>query len=175
MFISFFSQSQPKVFSAGLDIMEMYGKSPERCGVFWKAVQEMWLKLYSSNMVTVAAINVRINPTCLSHFACLSNTWSKCPACFSSPQGSSPAGGCLMSLTCDYRIMADNPRYSIGLNETQLGIVAPFWSGMIHLQLTAVMVLFIMIAFVVRMSQTAAILAQWHVITCDRPCFCLQV
>jgi len=92
------TSSQPKVFSAGLDIMEMYGKSPESCGVFWKAVQEMWLKLYSSNMITIAAIN-----------------------------GSSPAGGCLMSLTCDYRIMADNPRYSIGLNETQLGIVAPFW------------------------------------------------
>uniref|UniRef100_A0A4W6FMN2 Enoyl-CoA delta isomerase 1, mitochondrial n=1 Tax=Lates calcarifer TaxID=8187 RepID=A0A4W6FMN2_LATCA len=90
--------SQPKVFSARLDIMEMYGKSPERCGEFWRAVQEMWLKLYSSDMVTIAAIN-----------------------------GSSPAGGCLMSLTCDYRIMADNPRYSIGLNETQLGIVAPFW------------------------------------------------
>ncbi|XP_040918757.1 enoyl-CoA delta isomerase 1, mitochondrial [Toxotes jaculatrix] len=92
------TSSQPKVFSAGLDIMEMYGKSPERCGEFWRAVQEMWLKMYSSNMVTIAAIN-----------------------------GSSPAGGCLMSLTCDYRIMADNPRYSIGLNETQLGIVAPFW------------------------------------------------
>lgn len=92
------TSSQPKVFSAGLDIMEMYGKSPERCGEFWKAVQEMWLKLYSSNMVTIAAIN-----------------------------GSSPAGGCLMSISCDYRIMADNPRYSIGLNETQLGIVAPFW------------------------------------------------
>lgn len=92
------TSSQPKVFSAGLDIMEMYGTSPERCGEFWRAVQEMWLKIYSSNMVTIAAIN-----------------------------GSSPAGGCLMSLTCDYRIMADNPRYSIGLNETQLGIVAPFW------------------------------------------------
>ncbi|KAM4535146.1 enoyl-CoA delta isomerase 1, mitochondrial [Fundulus diaphanus] len=92
------TSSQPKVFSAGLDILEMYGKSPERCGEFWKAVQEMWLKLYGSNMTTIAAIN-----------------------------GSSPAGGCLMSLTCDYRIMADNPRYSIGLNETQLGIVAPFW------------------------------------------------
>lgn len=51
-------QRQPKVFSAGLDILEMYGKSPERCGEFWKAVQEMWLKLYSSNMVTIAAINV---------------------------------------------------------------------------------------------------------------------
>ncbi|TNM97534.1 hypothetical protein fugu_015690 [Takifugu bimaculatus] len=92
------TSGQPKVFSAGLDIMEMYGKSPERCGEFWRAVQEMWLKLYSSNMVIIAAIN-----------------------------GSSPAGGCLMSMTCDYRIMADNPRYSIGLNETQLGIVAPFW------------------------------------------------
>ncbi|XP_061892433.1 enoyl-CoA delta isomerase 1, mitochondrial isoform X1 [Entelurus aequoreus] len=92
------TSSLPKVFSAGLDIMEMYGKSPESCGEFWKAVQEMWLKLYSSNMVTIAAIN-----------------------------GSSPAGGCLMSITCDYRIMVDNPRYSIGLNETQLGIVAPFW------------------------------------------------
>ncbi|KAM8724012.1 enoyl-CoA delta isomerase 1, mitochondrial [Acanthopagrus schlegelii] len=92
------TSSQPRVFSAGLDIMEMYQKSPERCAEFWRAVQEMWLKLYGSNMVVIAAIN-----------------------------GSSPAGGCLMSLTCDYRIMADNPRYSIGLNETQLGIVAPFW------------------------------------------------
>ncbi|KAJ8366844.1 hypothetical protein AAFF_G00338790, partial [Aldrovandia affinis] len=88
----------PKIFSAGLDIMEMYGKSPERCGEFWKAVQEMWLKIYGSNMVTIAAIN-----------------------------GNSPAGGCLMALACDYRIMAENPRYSIGLNEAKLGIVAPFW------------------------------------------------
>lgn len=92
------TSSLPKVFSAGLDILEMYGTSPERCGEFWRAVQEMWLKMYKSNMVTVAAIN-----------------------------GSSPAGGCLLSLTADYRIMADNPRYSIGLNETLLGIVAPFW------------------------------------------------
>ncbi|XP_028841253.1 enoyl-CoA delta isomerase 1, mitochondrial-like isoform X2 [Denticeps clupeoides] len=88
----------PKIFSAGLDITEMYGKGPEHAAVFWRAVQEMWLKLYGSNMVTIAAIN-----------------------------GSSPAGGCLMALSCDYRIMADNPRYSIGLNETLLGIVAPFW------------------------------------------------
>lgn len=53
-------QAQPKVFSAGLDIMEMYGKSPEHASVFWKAVQEMWLKLYGSNMVTIAAINVSV-------------------------------------------------------------------------------------------------------------------
>ncbi|XP_059572398.1 enoyl-CoA delta isomerase 1, mitochondrial isoform X1 [Alligator mississippiensis] len=41
--------------------------------------------------------------------------------------GNCPAGGCLMAVSCDYRIMAENPKYSIGLNETQLGIVAPFW------------------------------------------------
>ena len=33
-------------------------------------------------------------------------------------QGHAPAGGCLLSLCCDYRIMAEN--YGIGLNETQL-------------------------------------------------------
>nr|QFF91530.1 enoyl-CoA delta isomerase 1 isoform 2 [Potamotrygon motoro] len=32
-----------------------------------------------------------------------------------------------MAMACDYRIMADNPKYGIGLNETKLGIVAPFW------------------------------------------------
>lgn len=42
-------------------------------------------------------------------------------------QGSSPAGGCLVALSCDYRIMVENPKFSIGLNEAQLGIVAPFW------------------------------------------------
>lgn len=65
-------QSQPRVFSAGLDILEMYRKSPERCGEFWRAVQEMWLKLYSSNMVTIAAINVGVyhsNNTKLTNLA----------------------------------------------------------------------------------------------------------
>lgn len=88
----------PKIFSSGLDITEMCGKSTEHYTEFWRAVQEMWLRLYSSNMVTLAVVN-----------------------------GSSPAGGCLIALSCDYRIMADNPKYTIGLNEAQLGIVAPFW------------------------------------------------
>lgn len=55
-----FSQFQavPKIFSSGLDITEMCGKSTEHYGEFWRAVQEMWLRLYSSNMVTIAAVNV---------------------------------------------------------------------------------------------------------------------
>ncbi|XP_056461680.1 enoyl-CoA delta isomerase 1, mitochondrial [Gadus chalcogrammus] len=92
------TSSLPKIFSAGLDILEMYQTSPEHCGEFWRAVQELWLNLYGSKLTTIAAIN-----------------------------GSSPAGGCLVSISCDYRVMADNPRYSIGLNETLLGIVAPYW------------------------------------------------
>lgn len=34
-------------------------------------------------------------------------------------KGHSPAGGCLMAMSCDYRIMAKGP-YKIGLNETLL-------------------------------------------------------
>ncbi|MFT3761907.1 MAG: enoyl-CoA hydratase/isomerase family protein [Pseudoxanthomonas sp.] len=43
--------------------------------------------------------------------------------------GHSPAGGCVLALCCDYRVMArsvDPERpYVIGLNETQVGLVAP--------------------------------------------------
>nr|BAA00629.1 delta3, delta2-enoyl-CoA isomerase precursor [Rattus norvegicus] len=49
------------------------------------------------------------------------------PDLISAINGAFPAGGCLMALTCDYRIMADNSKYTIGLNESLLGIVAPFW------------------------------------------------
>ncbi|XP_029425684.1 enoyl-CoA delta isomerase 1, mitochondrial isoform X2 [Nannospalax galili] len=92
------TSERPGVFSAGLDLMEMYGRNPAHYAEYWRAVQELWLRLYLSNMILVCAIN-----------------------------GTSPAGGCLMALTCDHRIMADNPKYTIGLNESQLGIVAPFW------------------------------------------------
>jgi 3,2-trans-enoyl-CoA isomerase len=38
----------------------------------------------------------------------------------------SPAGGCLLAMSCDYRVMVRN-KFTIGLNETKLGIVAPYW------------------------------------------------
>lgn len=37
--------------------------------------------------------------------------------------GHSPAGGCLLATCCEYRVML--PNFTIGLNETRLGIVAP--------------------------------------------------
>ena len=38
--------------------------------------------------------------------------------------GHAPAGGCVLALCCDYRVMAAG-EYRIGLNETQVGLVAP--------------------------------------------------
>jgi len=85
-----------KTFSAGLDIMEMYKPDPERAKKFWVTLQDLYLVLYGSSYPTVAVIT-----------------------------GPAPAGGCLLSICCEYRIMV--PQSIIGLNETLLGIVAPPW------------------------------------------------
>uniref|UniRef100_A0A1A9ZVU0 Enoyl-CoA delta isomerase 1, mitochondrial n=1 Tax=Glossina pallidipes TaxID=7398 RepID=A0A1A9ZVU0_GLOPL len=90
------TSSSNTIFSAGLDIMEMYKPDQERLKQFWNALQDVWLALYGSTVPTAAAIN-----------------------------GHSPAGGCLLATSCEYRVML--PKYTIGLNETQLGIVAPKW------------------------------------------------
>ena len=103
------ASAQPSVFSAGLDITELYRPQPERLNDFWSAVQEIWLKLSTSRVATVAAI-----------------------------EGHAPAGGCLLALSCDYRVMSTGlpskdgggsiaKPFTIGLNETRLGIVAPYW------------------------------------------------
>lgn len=87
----------PGIFSAGLDIREMYQPTDERLSQFWSSLQTLWLQLYGSKMATVALIN-----------------------------GHAPAGGCLLAICCDSRIML-NGKSKIGLNETKLGIVAPSW------------------------------------------------
>jgi enoyl-CoA hydratase/carnithine racemase len=38
--------------------------------------------------------------------------------------GHAPAGGAVLSIMCDYRVMADGP-FKIGLNETQVGLAVP--------------------------------------------------
>jgi enoyl-CoA hydratase/carnithine racemase len=52
--------------------------------------------------------------------------WLFCSQMCMFSQGHSPAGGCLLALSCEYRVMV-GPKYTVGLNETQLGIVAPKW------------------------------------------------
>jgi Delta3-Delta2-enoyl-CoA isomerase len=74
----------------------MYQKDEKRMREFWRTLQDVWLKLYGSFYPTAAAI-----------------------------AGHAPAGGCLLALGCEYRVMC--PKFTIGLNETKLGIVAPFW------------------------------------------------
>lgn len=76
--------------------MEMYKSDEKRMSEFWRTLQDVWIKLYGSFYPTAAAIN-----------------------------GHSPAGGCLLALCCEYRVML--PKFTIGLNETKLGIVAPPW------------------------------------------------
>ncbi|XP_016964408.1 enoyl-CoA delta isomerase 1, mitochondrial [Drosophila biarmipes] len=90
------TSSSSTIFSAGLDILEMYKPDKDRIRAFWTQLQETWLALYGSSVPTAAAIN-----------------------------GHSPAGGCLLATSCEYRVMM--PKFTIGLNETQLGIVAPKW------------------------------------------------
>lgn len=41
-------------------------------------------------------------------------------------QGNAPAGGCLLAMSCEYRVMVGS-KFVIGLNETQLGLFAPKW------------------------------------------------
>lgn len=88
------------VFTAGNDILELYApkSSESQYEKFWVTQTQFFSKLYRSRLVTIAQI-----------------------------RGACPAGGCALSLCCDYRIMTDFG--NIGLNEVALGIPVPkFWS-----------------------------------------------
>lgn len=85
----------PRIFSGGIDIAELYQPRHERLASFWSSLQDLWLTLYGLRKPSVAAIN-----------------------------GAAPAGGCMLALCCDERVMLSSAG-SIGLNETKLGIVAP--------------------------------------------------
>ncbi|AYU81447.1 3,2-trans-enoyl-CoA isomerase, mitochondrial precursor, putative [Leishmania donovani] len=101
------SSAIPTVFSAGLEFSEVHNPKPDRIAVFWQSFQEMWRILNTFPKPIIAAIT-----------------------------GNSPAGGCIIAMGCDYRVMARGPKdntnnnrlYRIGLNETKLGLVAPPWT-----------------------------------------------
>eukprot|EP00056_Hartaetosiga_gracilis_P008859 m.127389 g.127389 ORF g.127389 m.127389 type:complete len:293 (+) comp13008_c0_seq1:1978-2856(+) len=91
------SSSIPTIFSGGLHVPEIYNKPREYMVEFYSTLQEIWLTLNNTPLVTAAAI-----------------------------EGHCPAGGCVLALCCDERVMTKG-KYLIGLNETQLGIVPPAW------------------------------------------------
>ena len=87
----------PKVFSAGLDVPYLLGLGDDRAALLaaWEAFFGAARDLAQCPVPVVAAL-----------------------------AGHAPAGGCVLALCCDYRVMAEGP-YRIGLNETQVGLVAP--------------------------------------------------
>lgn len=87
---------QGNFFSAGLDVMEIAGYDEKESKVFWQAFAHMMATLAAWPKPFAAAIN-----------------------------GHSPAGGCIIAITADFRIMAEG-NFKIGLNEVPVGIMVPF-------------------------------------------------
>lgn len=87
----------PKVFSAGLDVPYLLSLGNDQSALMlaWEAFFEAARALAQCPVPVVAAM-----------------------------AGHAPAGGCVLALCCDYRIMAEGP-FRIGLNETQVGLVVP--------------------------------------------------
>ncbi len=94
-------------FSAGLDLPELYGYDEQQFEKFWKNFMEFLCDLVAFDKPLIASIN-----------------------------GHAPAGGCIIAIGCDYRVMAQG-NYKIGLNEIAVGLVLPrglfemysFWLG----------------------------------------------
>lgn len=91
-----------RIFSAGMDVPHLLAHGEDRAALLdsWQAFFGVARSLAESRVPVVAALT-----------------------------GHAPAGGCVLALCCDYRIMArsaDPARpFAIGLNETQVGLVAP--------------------------------------------------
>jgi len=83
------------MFSAGVDVPALLQRDREGVSAFWHEFFAMCGAIAASPVPTVAAIT-----------------------------GHSPAGGAVLSLFCDYRIMAHG-MYKIGLNEVQVGLSVP--------------------------------------------------
>ena len=94
-------------FTAGLDLIELCDYNETEIRTFWLDFLNLVKTLTGFKKPMVAAIS-----------------------------GHSPAGGCVLSLCCDYRVMAEG-NYIIGLNEVPVGIIVPdsifelyaFWIG----------------------------------------------
>jgi len=84
-----------KVFSGGLDVPHLMSLDRAGLGDCWTQFFHAARALARSSVPVAAAI-----------------------------AGHNPAGGCVLALCCDYRVMARGP-FRIGLNETQVGLTVP--------------------------------------------------
>lgn len=83
----------PNFFSAGLDVIELFSYNRNQMNQFFEDFGAMFLDLINFQKPMIAAIT-----------------------------GYSPAGGCVLAIACDYRIMAAGEKYTIGLNEIAVNI-----------------------------------------------------
>lgn len=83
------------MFSAGLDVPELLTLDRADMRAFWREFFALCAALARAPIPVVAAIS-----------------------------GHSPAGGAVLALFCDYRVMAHGP-FRIGLNEVQVGLTVP--------------------------------------------------
>ncbi|MEO5909444.1 MAG: enoyl-CoA hydratase/isomerase family protein [Pelobium sp.] len=94
-------------FTAGLDLIELYDYDKEKISAFWIKFLDLVKALTLFKKPLISAIS-----------------------------GHSPAGGCVLAICSDYRVMAEG-KYIIGLNEVPVGIIVPdsifelyaFWIG----------------------------------------------
>ena len=90
---------QSGVFSAGLDIVSLYNKDKKYMENFWLMFSSLLLRIYRYPKLVFSAIS-----------------------------GHSPAGGTVISIMTDYRIMSKG-NYVIGLNEVAVGLSMPIGIG----------------------------------------------
>jgi enoyl-CoA hydratase/carnithine racemase len=90
------TSSNEKFFSIGFDIPHLFGLTKEEFRRFYQAFNRISLQLYTFPKPTVAAIT-----------------------------GHAIAGGCILALCCDYRLIAEG-RKLMGLNEVKLGVPVPY-------------------------------------------------
>ena len=97
-----------KFFSIGFDIPALYDLPRSAFRTFFRAFNRVSLDLYTFPRPTVAAVT-----------------------------GHATAGGCILALCCDYRLVAGG-RKLMGLNEIKLGVPIPYLSDCILKQVVGV-------------------------------------
>jgi len=84
---------QPHYFSAGLDVIELYGLDKKGIQPFFRDFGNLYMELAKFPKPLIAAIT-----------------------------GHAPAGGTVIAMTCDYRVMTAGEKYTLGLNEVLVNV-----------------------------------------------------